>query len=90
MQQRNNKIAERNIAKRESEILSILNHTNKYVLYDPVLKTASFTYVDLTKDKSIVFVYVDTYKRECIDKLVEKLNQSRGVFRRELSQNMTT
>jgi ribosome-binding factor A len=88
MKTKNNKIAERNIARRESEIMNILNHTAKFVLYDPTLKTASFTYVDLTKDKSTVFVYVDTYKRNEIDHLVEQLNKSKGVFRSELSKNM--
>ncbi|MDR2557517.1 MAG: 30S ribosome-binding factor RbfA [Mycoplasmataceae bacterium] len=72
----------------ESEILNILNHTLKYVIYDEKLREVSFTYVKLDPGKTFAHIYVDTFHRENLDKILVKLNESKGVFRRELSQNM--
>lgn len=73
----------------ESEILNLLNHTLKQEIYDKFIKKASFTAVKLTPDNSIAHVYVDTFDRTIVSKLVEKLQQSKGVFKRMLANNMS-
>jgi ribosome-binding factor A len=70
----------------ESSILNTLNHTLKYESYDELIRKASFTYVELTPDGSLANVYVDTFNRDDINKLVDKLNASKGLFKRELSK----
>lgn len=72
----------------ESEILNLLNHGLKREIYDEFIKKASFTAVRLNADNSVVDVYVDTFDRSIITKLVNKLQQSKGVFRRILANNM--
>jgi ribosome-binding factor A len=72
----------------ESEILNLLNHTLKHEIYDEFIKKASFTAVKLNADNSVAYVYVDTFDRTLIAKLVTKLQLSKGVFKRSLAVNM--
>lgn len=72
----------------ESEILNLLNHTLKHEIYDEFIKKASFTCIKLTSDYSLANVYVDTFDRSIVTKLVSKLQQSKGVFKRTLAINM--
>jgi ribosome-binding factor A len=73
----------------QSEILNLLNHTLKHEIYDEFIRKASFTYVKLSDDNSIATVYVDTFDRNIVNKLVDKLQSSKGVFRRQLATNMS-
>jgi ribosome-binding factor A len=72
----------------QSEILNLLNHTLKFEIYDEFIKKASFTYVKLSDDNLTAHIYVDTFDRNLIDKLVTKLQESKGVFRKQLANNM--
>lgn len=73
----------------ESQILNLLNYTLKQEIYDEFIKKASFTAVKINNDYSIAHVYVDTFDRSMIDKLVAKLQQSKGVFKRTIATNMS-
>jgi ribosome-binding factor A len=72
----------------ESEILNLLNHTLKNEIYDEFIRKASFTAVKLTPDHSLAHIYVDTFDRAIVGKLVDKLQQSKGVFKRTLANEM--
>lgn len=68
----------------ESLILKVLNHTLKLV-DDPVLKHVSFTYVRLSGDKSYLKVYVDTFNRDRLPKILRALDNASGLFKNELA-----
>ena len=74
----------------ESLMLNIINHALKFSINDPLLKKVSFTYVTLTNDKSILYVYCDSYDRSKIEKIVKELNDAKGVFRTELAHQLKT
>ncbi|MDR1850980.1 MAG: 30S ribosome-binding factor RbfA [Mycoplasmataceae bacterium] len=84
----NNKIKERRLERLQNTILDIFNHTLKYEIYNKEIKMASFTYVKLSPDKINATIYVDTFKRDQIDRVVETLNESVSVFRRALAENL--
>jgi ribosome-binding factor A len=72
----------------ESEVLNILNHTLKFIIYDEFLKEVSFTYVKIDSGCTIATIAVDTFNRSNIDKIVTKLNECKGIFRSELAKYM--
>ena len=74
----------------ESLMLNIINHALKFSINDPLLKKVSLTYVTLTNDKSILYVYCDSYDRSKIEKIVKELNDAKGVFRTELAHQLKT
>jgi ribosome-binding factor A len=78
------------INKIENEILNILNHTLKFVIYDDMLREVSFTYVKVDPGLSTAVISVDTFKRDEITKVVAKLNQCKSVFKREVAKYMQT
>jgi ribosome-binding factor A len=88
MEKEISKIGKRNLERLESEILNILNHTVKFVSYDPDFKRVSFTYVKIAADKSFAHVFVDSFDSTNLDRLIAKLNNCVGLFRRELSAHM--
>ena len=69
----------------ESMLLNCLNNALKYDINDELLKHVSFTYVKLSGDKSYLNVYVDTWDQSKMDKIIEHLNNARGVFRTALA-----
>ena len=72
----------------EALMLNILNNCLKFEINDPELrKNASFTYVQLSGDKSYLNVYVDTWDLKKMDHLIEELNKAKGVFRKALADN---
>lgn len=83
-----NKIQTRNKERIESLIINILNNVVKYKAYDTDIKKCSFTYVELSSDKSYCKIYVDTFNRSEIDKLVKKLNNSKPVFKKYLAAEL--
>lgn len=83
-----NKIAERKQHKIENEILNILNHAIKFNSYDNELKLASFTYVKIDPKFTFAYIFVDTFNRSQISKIVNKLNEAKGYFKSELAKNL--
>lgn len=73
----------------QQNILIILCNTLKEEIYDPVVKLASFTDLRLTNDYSEATVYVDTYDRKNIDKVVEALEKAKGVFKTSLANQLS-
>ncbi|MGL4647364.1 MAG: 30S ribosome-binding factor RbfA [Mycoplasmoidaceae bacterium] len=71
----------------ESSILDLLNQFLKTDVYNDLLKKATFTYCKMTKDYSLVKVYVDTFNRDELDKIVFNLNKFKGLFRSEIARN---
>ena len=70
----------------EALMLNILNNCLKYEINDPELKKgASFTYVQLSGDKSYLNVYVDTWDLSKMDHLIHELNNAKGIFRKALA-----
>lgn len=84
----NNKIKERKLERLQNTILNIFNNTLKYEIYNKEIRMASFTYIKLSPDRANATIYVDTFKRDQIDKIVTILNDSVSVFRRALAQNL--
>ncbi len=75
------------IERYESNILEHLcNFLNKEI-YNKVLKKSSFTYCRLSRDFSMLKVYVDSINREELDKIVLNLNKFKGTFRTEIAKN---
>ncbi|MGL5246218.1 MAG: 30S ribosome-binding factor RbfA [Mycoplasmoidaceae bacterium] len=75
------------IERYESNILQHLcTFLNKEV-YNKVLKKASFTYCRLSRDFSMIKIYVDCINREDLDKIVLNLNKFKGSFRTEIAKN---
>jgi len=73
----------------EADILKIISRTLLEEIYDEELKKASFTGLNLSHDKSLVKVYVDTYDRKQINHLVDKLNEAKGVFRSAIAHKLS-
>jgi ribosome-binding factor A len=78
----------RKIERIQSEILNILNHTLIHDIYDEYIRKASFTAVQLANDLSVADVYVDTFKRDEIDKMIEKLTIAKSVFKSAMAKTM--
>ena len=71
----------------EALMLNILNNCLKYEINDPELKNASFTYVQLSGDKSYLNVYVDTWDLSKMEHLITELNNAKGIFRKALADH---
>jgi ribosome-binding factor A len=69
-----------------SNILNILNNVLKYEIEG--FSNVSFTYIDLSPDKSSCKVFFDTYMRANAVKIEENLNKKSGLFRTLLSKKM--
>lgn len=72
----------------ESNIQNILNLTLRQIINNDVLKHVSITYVKMSKDGSHLSVYIDTYDRSKMDKIIKALETAKGVFRKELAMRM--
>lgn len=71
----------------ESRMKECLNDFIYYDSYDEKIKSATITYTKLSSDMSILKVYIDCLNREKVDRLVDYLNQRKGVFRTQLANN---
>ena len=73
----------------QKQIMVILNETLRDEIYDRNVKLASFVETRLSKDYSNCTIFVDTYDRKNIDKVIKALNQAKGVFKTQLARKMT-
>lgn len=87
MQQNNKKNYHHNHI--QKQILVILNETMRDEIYDNIVKLATFTETRLTNDYSTCTIFVDTYDRKNIDKVIKAIEKAKGVFKTQLARKMT-
>ena len=73
----------------QKQIMVILNETLRDEIYDNVVKLATFTETRLTNDYKTCTIFVDTYDRKKIDKVIKALEKAKGVFKTQLARKMT-
>lgn len=73
----------------QKQIMVILNETLRDEIYDQMVKLATFTETRLTSDYSLCTIFVDTYDRKNIDKVIKALEKAKGVFKTQLARKMT-
>jgi ribosome-binding factor A len=74
--------------RKESMILNALNNIVKYEIKNPELKRICFTYVDISRDKKTINVFVDYHDLNKIDSFVKKMNKNSGVFKGLLANKL--
>ena len=70
----------------ESRMKECINDFIYHEIYDEKIKLATITYAKLSNDMSIIKFYIDILDRKNIKKIVEYLNERKGLFRTKLAQ----
>lgn len=72
----------------EKVIIDLFSNAILKEIYDPFIKLTTISYVELSNDKTHLKVFVSTYRKESVDKLVKALNHISGFFRSILANNL--
>lgn len=77
------------LQKLTKQMLIIVSQTLLQEIGDPLLANATLTAAKLSGDKSDLKVYVDYHDRNQLNQIVAGLNQNAGIFRYQLSQQLS-
>lgn len=72
----------------ESLIMGLITKAISTEIYNPLIKLATVHYVKLSNDLSDAKVYISSYEKNKIDKILSKLNEASGFFRTILAKNL--
>lgn len=77
------------LQKLTKQMLLILSETLIKEIDDPHLHNVTLTAAKLSNDKSDLKIYVDYHDRDQLEQIVQLLNQNVGIFRFQLSQQLS-
>lgn len=73
----------------QQTMLIVLANALHKQAYNPIFQFATFTDIQLSRDYSVAKVYVDSYNRKNIDKIIAELNTATGFFKTCLAKQLT-
>ena len=77
-----------NLKRIESDILIVLNNTLKKEINSKILRFVCFTYVKLSPALDTAHIYVDYFKSQYLDQIIEELKKAKGVFRSAIAKKL--